>query len=141
MQHAISVSEEALTADFWQQHISVSQFISNLYWFIPGLIIDTNIPSIFFMSQAGKKAWLWIIHRMVYEAQIPQRVSDIHLVSLSAGFHIQISELTDVYSHTQAESPFLILHLRRLMDTVYFNKMVVYLVLVKFIPNLHLLEC
>lgn len=30
-------------------------FISNFYWFIPGLIIDANISPIFFLSQAGKK--------------------------------------------------------------------------------------
>lgn len=78
---------------------------------------------------------------MVYEAQIPLRVSNIHLVSLSAEFHIQISELTDVYSHIQAESSFLVQHLKRFVGTIYFNKIMGYLVLVTFVPNLLISEC
>lgn len=54
---------------------------------------------------------------MVYEAQFPLWVSDIHLVSLSDRFHIETSELTDVYSHIQAESSFLVQHLKRFVDT------------------------
>lgn len=78
---------------------------------------------------------------MVYEAQFPLRVSDIHLVSLSDGFHIQISVLTDVYSHIQAESFFLVQHLKAFVGTIYFNKVMGCLVLVTFVPNLLISEC